>query len=356
MAIKKYIVGILFIALMLMSYLYLCNKYNIHTVEYAFSGDISIEQFEDLRKSTKSLVKKGSINRELICVVNYIGSYKGNRLIMTTGFDNFIQSIPLMEGSFISDNQVNEAVIGDKAADRLFRSMNVVGQSINIHKQKYKIIGVIKNSDDIYINFDESSNISWSKKNIKFIIENQKYLYLYTEMLEGRLRVLNLEILESVLYKQEAYQYINILLVAILFLLISATKKKIDKVIRSSKETYGRYKEQHRHIEIIQYLKKHINTISQIIKELFLSAIYLTAMIKCIVFLQIPPTAVPSNLFSLSSYIEVIQLNIDHYINRLNYGISGLTRDIFIINLLILIALIGAQFYMNKNRQYQGKG
>lgn len=355
MAVKKYIIGILFIAFLLTSYLYLTYKYNIDTVEYAFVGDISFEQFEDLRKSTKTLVNKSSTNKELICVVNYIGSFKGNRLIMTTGFDNLVKNISMVKGNFISDNQIKEAVLGDKAADRLFRSINVVGQTISIFEQEYKITGVIKNSDDIYITFDENSNISWNKKNIKFIIENQKYLYLYTEMIEGKLRILNLEILERVIYKQEAYLYINIMLVTIVFLLITATQKQIDKAIGSSKETYADYEEQRRHIEIIEYLKKHVNTILQIIIELFLSAIYLTAIIKCIVFLQIPPTAIPNNLFALSSYVEVIKLNADNYFNRLDYGISGLTRDSHIINLLIFIALIGAQFYMNKSKQYRVK-
>lgn len=355
MAVKKYIVGFLFIGLMLTSYLYLTCKYNIHTVEYAFTGDISFEQFEDLRKSTKTLVKKGSANKELICVMNYIGSYKGNRLIMTTGFDNLVKSIPLVKGNFISDNQIKEAVIGDKAADRLYRSMNVVGQTITIHKQEYKITGIIKNSNDIYITFDESSNIGWSKKNIKFIIENQKYLYLYIEMIEGKLRILDLEILESVIYKQEAFLYINILLVVILFFLIKEAKKQINKAIKSSKEIHAGYEEQHRHIEIIQYLNKNINTIFQIIIELFLSAIYLTAIIKCIVFLQIPPVVIPNNLFALSSYVEVIKLNVNNYFNRLDYGISGLTRDTHVINLLILLALIGVQFYMIKSREYQEK-
>ena len=355
MAVKKYIVGILFIALMFSSYLYLADNYNIHTVEYAFVGDISYKQFDDLRKSTKALVKKTSANTELICVLNFIGSFKGNKLIMTTGYDNLIKNISMVKGRFIGGIQAREAVLGDKVADKLFRSIDVVGQVISINKQGYKIVGVIKNSEDIYITFDESSNVNWSKKNVKFIIENQKFLYLYTEMLESKLRILNLEVLERVVYKQEAYLYINIMLITIILLLIKATKKQIGRVIRSTKETYDEYREQSRYIEFIEYLKKHINAIYQIIIKLFLSAIYLSAIITCIAILQIPPTAIPNNLFALSSYVEVINLNANNYIKRLDYGIIGITRDGLIINLIILIAMIGAQFYMNKSRPYKKK-
>jgi hypothetical protein len=349
MAVKKVIVGLTFIALMLASYLHLSNKYNLQAVEYAFVGDLSYGQFEDIRKATKSLVKKESTNKELICVVNYVGSYNGNRLIMTTGFDHFVKSIPLIKGSFISDSQVREAAIGDKAADRLFRSINVVGQTINIDKKVYKITGVMKNSKDIYITFDESSNINWSKRNIKFMIQNQKYLYLYTEMLEGKLRALNLEILDRVIYKQQAYLYINLMLVTIMVLFVKALKKQIDRILKISREICADYKDHSRNMEMIQYIKMHISDIVQIIKELFVSAIQLAVILNCIGLLQISPDVVPSNLFSLSSYIDVIKQNIDYYINRLDYGISGITLDIYIIHFLNLIALIGLLFWLSKS-------
>jgi hypothetical protein len=355
MAVKKYIVGILFITLMLTSYLYLSNKYNIHTVEYAFEGDLSYKQFEGLRKSTKSLVKKASTNKELICVVNYIGSFNGNRLIMTTGFDNLIKNIPIVEGSFIGDNQIKQAVVGDKAADRLFRSMNVVGQTINIHKQEYIITGVIKNSEEIYITFDESSNISWSKKNIKFIIENQKYLNLYTEMIEGKLRILNLDVLNPIIYRQEAYLYINIMFTMIALVLFRIMKKKTVEAIHISREIYADYIVQSRKIELFKYFRKNKKGIFRLVKPLFLSAICFIAIISCISYFQIPANLIPNNLFALSSYVNVIKQNVDIFLSRLNYGISGITMDTQIINVITFITFNAILFYLNVGRQYKDK-
>ncbi len=274
---------------------------------------------------------------------------------MTTGFDNLVKHIPIVKGNFINDNQLREAAIGDKAADRLFRNINIVGQNISIFKQEYIITGVIKNSDDIYITFDEGGNISWSKKNIKFIIENQKYLYLYTEMLEGKLRILNLDVLDRVIYKQEAYMYINIMIVVIVIFLFEIMKKQIDKTVRSFKEICTGYKEQSRSIEVSKYLKKRVNDIFWIAKDMFLSVVNLAAIIKCISFLQIPTDMIPNNLFALTSYIDVIKQNAGILLNRLDYGISGITLDNYIINLLGLIVLIGMLFYMNKSRQYKDK-
>lgn len=355
MAVKKYIAIILFIAVMLTSYLYLSDKYNIHTVEYAFEGDLSYKQFEGLRKSTKSLIKKESSNKELICGVNYIGSFKGNRLIMTTGFDNLIKNIPMVEGSFIGDYQIKQAVIGDKAADRLFRSINVVGQTINIHKQEYIITGVIKNSEEIYIAFDESSNISWSKKNVKFIIENQKYLNLYIEMIEGKLRTLDLDVMNPVIYKQEAYRYKNIMFTAIILFLFGIMKKKTMEAIHISREIYADYIEQSRRIELIKYLRKNKKGIFRLVKPLFLSAIYFIAIIKCISYFQIPAGLIPNNLFALSSYVNVIKQNADIFLSRLNYGISGITLDTQIINVITFATFTAILFYLNRGRQYKDK-
>jgi hypothetical protein len=355
MAVKKYIAIILFIAVMLTSYLYLSNKYNIHTVEYAFEGDLSYKQFEGLRKSTKSLIKKESSNKELICVVNYIGSFKGNRLIMTTGFDNLIKNIPVVEGSFIGDNQIKQAVLGDKAADRLFRSMNVVGQTINIHKQEYIITGVIKNSEEIYITFDESSDISWSKKNVKLIIENQEYLDLYTEMIEGKLRILNLDVLNPIIYRQEVYLYINIMFATIVLFLCRIMKKKTVKALHISREIYVDYIEKSRKIELIKYFRKNKKGIFRLIQELFLSAICFIAIISCISYFQIPGDLIPNNLFALSSYVNVIKQNADIFFSRLNYGISGITLDTQIINVITFVTLNAILFYLNVSRQCKDK-
>lgn len=348
MAIRRCSSCFLFIVVMLMSYLYISNKYNINTVEYAFTGELSYKQFESLRKSTKALIKRGTENKELICIVNYIGSFKDNRLIMTTGFDNLVKYTPMTKGYFISSSQAREAAIGDKAANRLYRSINIVGQTINIYGQEYKITGIIKNSEDIYITFNENNNISWSKKNIKFIIENQRYLYLYTEILEGKLRIIKLDVVDSVIYKQEAYLYINIMFIVILILLIRVLKSQVKQIIKISKETYAKYREQSMSIEVIKYLRKHMDDIIQIAKKLAFSVMSLIAIIKCISFIHIPSNVLPSNLFALSSYIDTINLNADILLNRLDYGIRGIMLEIYILNFFLLITLPAAVFYIYK--------
>jgi hypothetical protein len=110
------------------------------------------------------------------------------------------------------------------------------------------------------------------------------------------------------------------------------------------------YKKESRSIEIIKYLIKHIKDIFWIIKELSLSVTYLTAIVKCISFLQLPTDVISNNLFAVTSYIDVIKQNIDILFNRLDYDISGIMLERYIINFLILEALIGTLFYMNESR------
>ena len=122
------------------------------------------------------------------------------------------------------------------------------------------------------------------------------------------------------------------MIAAIIIFLSRVLKNQVKKIIRSFKEICTDYKEQSRSIEIIKYLRKHTNDIFRTAKELFLSIAYLTAIIKLISFLQIPPDAVPNNLFAPSSYIAVVNLNADIFLNRLDYGMNGILLEIYIIN------------------------
>jgi hypothetical protein len=150
MAIRKY-TAFIYMLLFLCSYLYLSDRYNLHTVEYTFTGALTYDQLESLRKSTKELVKKNASAKELLCTVNYIGSYRDSPLIMTAGLDNRMEDIPLLKGSFLTGLEEKQAVIGDRAADGIFKSMEVVGQQIKILGQEYKIVGVIKTGKSIFL-------------------------------------------------------------------------------------------------------------------------------------------------------------------------------------------------------------
>lgn len=348
MAIRKYLLAAVFIALLAISYFYLINKYNSKTVEFDFSGQISRSDLENLRKSTKTLVNKGTGTKELACIVNYTGRYGGSKLIMTSGLDNLANNINMQRGRWIANGETKEAVIGDRAADKLFRSSSVVGQILKLRGQEYKIVGVIKNSKEIYISFEESNRLNWDKKSIKFIVPDNKRLQLYVELLEGKLKGLGLDIVDVSVYKQEAYRYINIILVIALLILFDRFKKLWKDIDKSARSIYLSYKEQIRAIELYKYVYKYRKDIIAVLLKLLAASLLLFAVLKCIALLQISPGWIPNNLFSPTSYIEVIKVNLLSYISRLENGVSGILLEIHMINLL-LILYIGIAIIIKRN-------
>lgn len=347
MAVRRYILAAVFIVLLAISYTYLGNKYNTKTIEFSFAGDISMTDIDFLQQSVKSLINKSGSDKELPCILNFISRYGDGKLIMTSGMDSLIKGTNLQSGRWIANSDINEAVLGDKVSDRRFRSIDVIGQTLRLYGQEYKIVGIIKNSDDIYISFDDNNRIAWDKKNIKFIIEDEKRLQLYVEILEGKLSGLGLDVIDVNNYKQEVYWYINIILTIAIYALFKLSQILWRESSESARFFYSIYKERMRVIEWYKYINENRKDIS--ILALKLSAIIILAlvMIKCITLLNIPSGLIPGNLFSPTSYMEMVKVNLQSYLNRLENGISGILLDIHIINLLLII-YIGIAVILNK--------
>lgn len=336
MAVKRYILTAVFILLLAISYLYIVNKYNIKTVEISFSGKLSKSDIYSLRASAKDLVSSKS-DKELICIANYIGAYHGSKVIMTSGLDRLTNEINLKDGRWIANGDIKEAVLGDRFADKIYRSADIVGRSFRLFGQDYRIVGIIKNSNEIYISFDESSRIEWGKKSIKFIIEDDKRLPLYVELLQGKLKSLGLNVTDVNVYKQEAYLYINIILVITMLAFLQAFRKLWKDIYKSARQLCSSYKEQFRTIELHRYMFKNKKDIAVLLLKLIIESILLFTAIKCVRLMQVPPDIIPQNLFSPSSYIEVIKMKLQNYISRMENGISGILLEVHIINILLII-------------------
>ena len=355
MAVRRY-TALIYMLLFLCSYLYLAARYNLHTVEYTFEGNLTYDQFESLRKSTKGLVKKDTSAKELVCTVNYIGSYRGNRLIMTTGFDNMMEDTPLLKGNFLTGLGEKQAVIGDRAADRIFRSVEIVGQQIKILGQEYKIVGVIKNSGEIYISYEKALTAAdWNKKKVKFVIDSDKYFDLYAELLAGRLETLGLEVQDTYVYRQGAYMYINLSILLLTGWLWRSTRAAVERIRAAGEALYRNYREVSRRESLFSFGKKKLREIVLLFKELLLAAIALFVGYSALRQIRVSGSLLPGNLFSPSSYIYALQMNLEQYISRLEAGISGIALCIYLINLLLCSSYVIWAVYMQGWKEKNNK-
>lgn len=350
MAVKKLALIAIFAALLAASYLYLSNSYNINTLDFYFSGELSRADLEVLRSSTKSLVSKNMSNKALPCILNYRGDYRGSTLIMTTGMDTLITKTSLLKGRWLTHGDIKEAVLGDKAADRLFRSTNALGQTLRVSGEQYRITGIVRNSSDIYISYNENQNIQWNKKSISFVIKDQRRLYLYSELLEGKLKALGVNVLDTVVYREQIVRYLNILLLIVIVCLLRMLKRIAKAAVSSFRLLMEDYKLHSRVIELHKYLLHSWRKAVRVLLLGLLGVGFLGLCIGLIRLIKIPPSLLPDNLFAPSSYINMIRLNVETYIGRLQKGITGLLLQAHIIDYLLLI-YIGAATLINKKER-----
>ncbi|HYF81425.1 MAG TPA: ABC transporter permease [Clostridia bacterium] len=313
------------------SYSYMIGKYNPDTVEFHFSENIPGKDYEKIREN----------NRDVFFSMNYIMRHQGNKLIITTGLDYLTKDLRLCKGSFLADMNMKEAVIGDMAAGKYFRSSSVIGQLINVYGEEYKVKGIIKGSNEVYIPYsDKLSSLSWQKRIIRCSISDKKHFYLQLEKLQNQLEAFGVEILDVVIYREELNSYKNIAILAAsyilayyLFILARRIKAGLTKLEKGYLENFRVY-------ELSTYL---LNKAGDLAAAAGLCIIVLTmayAIYKLISNLYILPSMIPDNLFSPSSYINAVGLLYRRYLTRLENGIDGILVDIKIVNAVFVLLIL----------------
>lgn len=331
MAVRKWSMVAAVLLFLLSSYLYLINKYNPDTVEFYFSGSPSKSNIRKLLDTGKGKVS----------VVNFTMPYKGHRLIMTTGFDTMTEIMPLQKGSWQLDMGGQQAVIGDKVADEYFNSANAVGNKITVYDRSYEIKGIIRNSNDIYVPYDDKlQTYNWQRKTVKCNLENDKYFYLNIETLETQFNAMGLEVFDVIVYKEKLYGYINLAICIALCILVYFAAKLVKHNVRQIKKLVSIYRLESRTTEWSAYMVRNSSALIKILFSLLSLLILAFCFCSLLRLLEIPPSMVPDNLFSLDSYVKVIRLNYETYLLHMRNGAGDMLIDVKIINGILLLLVL----------------
>ncbi len=332
MGIKKKVIFILAIILILTSaHVYLKSKYNPMVVEMLFNGDL-------MRKDIKSLVDKYDLEGYLL---NYEINYKGHTLIMTSGLDSQIMCMNIVHGENISDINMPQIVIGDKIADKYYNTEAPLGRKLCVWDREYKIIGIEKNSDIIYIPFNQELILkNWKKKRIKFIIPSKKGFYLTVENIENELGIAELSIIDKVIYKEKIYGYLNLLIILAAIIVIKYSFKLIKEMKNGIVCLYNKYKEISRIINWNQFLLDRKVSLIKIITKAMSLVVLVFSMYKTMFYLWIPSTLIPDNFFSLMSYIKIFKLKYHIFSLHLREGFSSIGIDTIWINAIIIVLIV----------------
>lgn len=353
MGVKKLALVLTIILFSMTARYFLENIYNSQAVEFHFNGKLSMM---DLKKLDNSDYQNKIEN----ITVNWTMPYQNQNLIMTTGFDFFTKDIPIIKGTFLKDINRNEVVIGDKVAGQYFTTLDVIGKNMNVLGNTYSIIGIIKNSNSIYIPYDDTlQGIGWQTKVVKVCFKYDEYFYLSIDKMRNQLKIIGLQIFDTVIYKEIMNGYMNLAILSLLYVLIGCCYKLIKQTINSVNKIKREYIKKMRVLELKQYLIIHSVSILKTIGMCILSIILIQIIYKIIGYLYIPASVIPDNLFSLTSFLDIIQIKFQEYELHITNGVDGILFDTSLINAAFAILLCGIlSFFAFSNCRlsiYKGK-
>lgn len=321
------------------AYSYLINKYNPGTVEFYIRENIPLKDYEKIRED----------NRDVVFGINNIMSYKGNKLIMTTGLDYLAKELKLSKGNFISDMNIKEAAIGDAAAEKIFRSSDVIGRQVQIFGEEYEVKGITKGSNEIYIPYSEElDSLTWQKRIVRCSISDKKRFYLKLENLQNQLDSLGVEILDVVSYREELNTYRNIAILATSYILAYYLFILIRRIRAGLTKLGKEYLDNSRVFDLGAYLQNKAGDMIAISGLCIIGLTIMLVMYKLLLNLYISPPIVPDNLFSLSSYINVLRLIYIRYLTRIGNGVNGILVDIKILNLAFIMIVLSIGIIVRK--------
>lgn len=342
MGIRKILTFILIVAMFFCSYIYLSNKYNPSAIEFYASSNVKYEEMQRIKK-------KNSIEK---CSLNYKMPFLDDLLIMTTGLDTQFSKIETINSSMVFDLNRNVAVIGDKVADKYFRSEDAVGRKIRVFEEEYEIIGIIKKSQSIYIPYDpELLTQNWKKIIFRFETESGRVPYLLIEKVQNDLKTLGIEIHHTVINRVKIYSYIDIIILLVLYVLARMIKKHYLLVKASIISLRNNYEIQKRGIEWYKYLLDRKRDIIKIFKNILAVILFGYLALQSIKHMELSQVIIPDNLFSLNSYIDMFKRIYSILLYQLQYGFSDISIDIIFLNTSLIIVVAYLAFKTLKETQ-----
>ncbi|WP_130805520.1 ABC transporter permease [Senegalia massiliensis] len=335
MGIKKTILIIFFIILLLFGYAILNMNYNKDAVKITLDQPITKEQFNFINE--RLYIKDYAIN--------YSKNYKNKEIIMTDGNNLDIKNIDLVKGDFLYSTDKKIAVIGDDIAEKNYSFSNITGKEINVFDENYEIIGIIKDNNNIYIPYDEKKlNEYWDEVSISYVPVNQEETDFFIRDVEVLLKTIGINVIDTIIYKDNIDSFLNIIILLSIFIIIKLSiylYLKIKKNIKTLTAYYNQNKRREYFHKFIYIKRKPISLL--ILKLIvFISIIYIA--IFSLRYLTIPNSLIPSNLFSLLSYRDVILRIYEKFLYYMQSGFISIWIDtiklygiIFVIFIIINI-------------------
>ncbi|SCX90817.1 ABC transporter permease [Alkaliphilus peptidifermentans] len=333
MVIKRIYILTLIILCSLTGYFYLQENHNPYSVEVFIEDLVTHEKIKEIAQS-----------QSIIYSLNYEIKYRNENVMMTTGYDTMFKNINVIEGNFITMADRNAVVIGDLVSNSYYRTSESVGRNLTILGKEHIVIGVIEDSTDIYVSYDEKLlNRQWDRIILRFMPPSDSIFDRKVEDVKRVIDTNGIRYSEMIVLREKIDSYVNYIIAAIIGILITLAIKPGLKLINDIKRLYKGYKENHKTIEWYRYIINNKKSTLKICILLGGGVIVALIMYQLTKIITIPKELIPDNLFSPVSYINQAKSLFEIWYERMNRGFSHFLINRLLVNFSMIAVIFAVQ-------------
>ena len=143
------------------------------------------------------------------------------RLVMTTGGDGIMEQVAMVEGYVLMSGEKNKAVIGDQVAIQVFNTYQAVGKEINLGGHWYRVTGVMENSNDMMVSYEEEHmDEGWHKMTVRYLPPEGNRQNIVIRDVERALALNGLHYHHKLHYRELMNFHLNLAVISALFMLM----------------------------------------------------------------------------------------------------------------------------------------
>lgn len=322
------------------------SKYNENALVFTMAID-DIEKFEKIMDAE-------SIHRYLIKYT--VDTDELNTHIIYGDLNSFFINEFVVGRGNIGDVR-RQVIIGDRIAYDLYNTVHCLEKTFKKYGREYDIVGVIKNSSEIYINHDESINLDIKKTTVYIEPPKGQSPEFYKYEIKYRLLKEQLTYTQFKMNRWYSDTFMNLCLGLVLIILLYLLVWSYKEIKVNIYEIIALFREDRRQYLFIEFLERHVKKLLFI--GCFLLAILMLSLFswRVLGLFRISSYFLPVNFLSLKDYEILFKTIIEdwHYAYRsglhdieIKY-IEGILLNFSLISITSLVYLIRQSFSRGEN-------
>jgi hypothetical protein len=258
-------------------------------------------------------------------MVSYQRKHGSGVLYMQWGNLGDFETVELIAGNWaLSEDRAN-IIIGDEIADAYYSQLTCINRTFVLGGVDYKVVGVVKDSDDIYIGFDEKQKDDyWGMKRLFILGPNKMNAEDYLDLLNYDLNQNLIKYSEITLVKWQMDIFKNIAwltAISILLYFIASLVRKTFVTLRQISKHYMSKRNDTELIAILTPIWQEMVYVMIILLGLLVTVLVILFGVKS---LHISANYLPQNLFSIESFYDLFKRHITGVLNGMRYGMDNL--------------------------------